>query len=204
VFAECFEAFRKFLPDVRLHIIDGSEVGHPCREYIKTLASQNTVIDLIGHNIGHGRGMNRGLSRCSGEYVLLFDSDAIMIDNPVPKMLQAMTPETYAVGEIFKIGLTGLHRDPPTVPYVRPYFMLLNRALYYQHSPFVHHGSPCIRPMREIFDAGRSDELLRHVDLIPQYIRHDWGATRKMNVKRGLRETPMNWDDPKPKNENAI
>jgi len=193
LFETAYNSMRKFMPNMKIIIVDGSDPADPCYEYVKSLESDITEIYQHGRNIGHGPGMHKGISMTDDEFLLIFDSDIEMLKNPLEEMLSCFTPEMYAMGDMYLIGRDGLHRNPiRDIPYVRPYFMLLSRTMYYSYSKFVHHGSPCILPMREIYDLGLTNNVLAHIDLT-NYVKHDYAGTRNINRLKGKHEIPMTW-----------
>lgn len=193
LFEIAYNSIRKFMPKLKIIIVDGSDPGDPCYDYVKSLESDLTEIYQHGRNIGHGPGMHKGISMTDDELLLMFDSDIEMLKNPIPNMVYSMGDRTYAIGEMYTIGRDGLHRNPVrNVPYVRPYFMILSRYHYYRYPPFVHHGSPCILPMLEIFNLGLSETVLTDFDLT-DFVKHDFAGTRKVNVASGKREIPLQW-----------
>ncbi len=216
VFRRCYESVREFLPNLPLIIIDGSEVGTDCYKYVKSLTENklNTAYQL-GYNIGHGTGMNYGIQRCPTQYALIFDSDIVMLKNPVPEMLSLMEEDTYGVGYIYEVGRDGFdygtyerHFAEKPIPYLHPYFHLLNVGQYRRFEPYCHHGAPAYKAMISIYEKGLSGRILKHFSGLtlhstgkginwegqePIYIRHDFGATRTNNKRRGLKEVPGAW-----------
>ena len=194
VFAECVAALRLHCPELPLVIIDGSAPNNSCYTYVRSLQDENTKVFQLGYNIGHGLGLHAGIQVTTDEQLLLIDSDAIVLRSPLAAMAEQLTEGVYAVGEQYFIGRDGLHRNPVRdLPYIRPYFMLLSRTMYYRWPRFIHHGSPCIKAMLKINQEGRSAQLLRPFDLT-SYVRHDWGATRKYNASHGQPEIPNAWE----------
>ena len=158
------------MPNLPLIIVDGSEKGTRCYEYVKSLSAMeyNTVYQL-GYNIGHGNGMNYGIQRCTTQYALIFDSDIIMLKNPVSGMLALMEENTYGVGYIHQIGRDGFdygtyehHLNYGPISYLHPYFHLLNIKQYVRFAPYCHHGAPSYKAMISIHDLGLSEKILKH------------------------------------------
>jgi len=217
VFKKAYDSIRGFHPDLPMLIIDGSDKKDPCYEYVKSLKSKYTEIIQVENNIGHGRGMDMGLRQIKTPYALIFDSDIEMIKSPIPQMLEMMDNETYGVGWIYNIGRDGRDwgkghgPDEPKIPYLHPYFQLLNVEKYKKYHPYVHHGAPCYLAMIDIFEKGESDKLLKEFpgltghSLYPlnnpryaipsQYIKHELGATRVINEAMGKPGVPGTWVD---------
>lgn len=204
---------KKFHPDVRMIIVDGSSPRNKCFKYVRRLANENTEVYQVGYNIGHGDGMHYALQRCKTKTALIFDSDTVMLKSPVGEMMRLMTDDVYGVGWIHYIGEDGYDYGDPTrvhtkkVPYLHPYFMLLNVGQYFRFHRFVHHGAPCYKAMVDIYNKGKSDMLI-NCDILTghtsgeginwkgkfnPYIQHDFGGTRVANRKRGEKEISLNW-----------
>lgn len=194
LFETAYNSIRKFLPGLHLMIVDGSPRESPCYEYVKSLAGPLDTVFLLEKNIGHGLGMHHALQRAKDEKILIFDSDIEMLQSPVKEMEALLAPGVYGVGEIYKIGRDGLHRNPVLdLPYLRPYFMLISLSQYFRFHRYIHHGSPCVKAMLEINHQGLSENALIPFSL-QGYIRHDWGGTRKFNRSRMVHEIPNSWE----------
>jgi hypothetical protein len=215
IFQRAYESIRQHLPALPLIIVDGSEVKNPCAEYVNSLRSPLNTVYQLGYNIGHGRGMHYGLTRCTTKTALLFDSDIVMLKNPITEMASLLGCFTYGVGWVYAIGRDGFDYGTPArghitpIPYLHPYFMLLNMRQYFNFAPFVHHGAPCYKAMIDIFDRGLSKELVVPFSGLTghtsgqganwtgkpnEYIRHDFGGTRKANKMVGKNEIIGRWE----------
>jgi hypothetical protein len=194
LFKAMYESLREWLPELPLVVVDGSDRGNACYGYVKGVNGGLNTCYQLERNIGHGLGMHYGIEHTASDAYLLMDSDIVLTGNPLAQMEALLTDGVYGVGELYHIGMDGLHRNPVcNLPYLRPYFMLLSRTQYYQHHRFIHHGSPCVKAMRQIFEAGQSAEKLKVFDL-GAYVQHGWGGTRKENVKSGKAEIPNLWE----------
>ena len=216
IFQRCYESVRKHLPYLNLIIVDGSSENDPCFTYVRELR-HNPLNDIhqLRTNIGHGKGMHYGISKCKTKAALIFDSDIVMLRSPVSDMLALLTPSTYCVGWKYAIGRDGFDYGTPNrghvnpIPYVHPYFMLLNVEEYYNFAPFCHHGAPCYKAMIDIYDKGLSDTKLKHfhgltghtngvganwVGRPSAYIQHEFGGTRSANKKRTGKEIEGVWE----------
>jgi glycosyltransferase involved in cell wall biosynthesis len=213
IFQSAYESFRKFHPFMLLIIVDGSSADDPCYKYIDSLPKEYNQVHHLS-NIGHGRGMHYGLRQCRTLYALIFDSDIIMLKSPVQKMLELMTSDVYGIGWIYNIGRDGYdfgtpgfnHKD--AIPYLHPYFMLINGYQYFKFHRFVHHGAPCYKAMVDLYDKKQSWRLLSFSGLtghtrgeginwkaMPnEYIQHDFGGTRRNNLLFGKEEIDGNWE----------
>jgi hypothetical protein len=215
LFEIAYNSFRKFYPTMRLMIIDGSEKNNACHNYIAGLRNNaNNVCIQFNYNIGHGRGMNYALRKCGTKRALVFDSDIEILQDPLPEMEKLMTPDTYGTGWVYEIGRDGYdygtpgfnHKEP--IPYMHPYFMLLNVEQYFKYYRFVHHGAPCYKAMVDLYDKGQSWRVVSCPILTGHtsgegmnwkgkpnpYVKHDFGGTRMSNKKQGKGEIEGTWE----------
>lgn len=207
-------SIRKFHPTLPILIIDGSKSSDPCYKYLDTIQSENTKVIHAGYNIGHGSGMDKGLRMISSEYAVIFDSDIVMLKSPLSQMLGMMDKNTFGCGWIYDIGEDGFDFDTPgrvqrmKIPYLHPYFQLVNISNYKKYRPYVHHGAPCFLTMTDIYNRGLSGSILKHfpgltghtsgrgsnwIGRPSEYIQHDFGGTRKANKSRGEKEIDGTW-----------
>lgn len=196
-----YNSFRKFHPDMRIIIIDGSDFDGPCYSYVKSLASEKTEVITVGYNIGHGRGMCIGLYYTLTKYALFFDSDIEMLKSPVPKMMSMMEADTFGVGRIERTGFDGFsygfkptHRNEGWMPYLHPYFQLMNIENYKKFYPYIHHGAPCTLTMLDIYKKGLSNRVLKEFPGLDKYIKHEVAGTRKMRKQNGVSEIEGAWE----------
>lgn len=197
-----------------LLIVDGSDRGSDCWAYAESLRGGFTRVDHVGWNIGHGRGMDYGISRVETQWLLIFDSDVVILESPLVQMLAMTDKETYGVGWVYEVGRDGFDYGTPNrghtepIPYLHPYFMLLSTWQYRRFAPFVHHGAPCYKAMVDIYDRGLSARVLKHftgltghtsgeginwVGKPSRYVRHDFGGTRSNNKRNGQDEIIGVW-----------
>lgn len=214
LFKTAFESFRRFHPHMDFTIIDNSDRSDPCWHYVESIKNVANVIHTDA-NIGHGRGLDLGLRRCGDDLAVVFDSDIVMLRSPLAQMTAMMDSETYGIGWITTIGHDGFDFGTPDrghtipIPYLHPYFAMINVAQYMKYHPFVHHGAPWFKTAIQLFEMGLSDKLLKSCDAltghsmgyginwraqIPTHIRHDFGGTRAMNRRRGKREIDGKWE----------
>jgi GT2 family glycosyltransferase len=205
------DAFRTFHPDMLLIIIDNSDIIE-CREKIKGLVDENTIIYQFAENIGHGRGLNFAISKVTTKYVLIMDTDTVILKDPLPEMTAMIEDDTYGVGCITEVGRDGYdfgafkkHKNP--IKYLHPFFALINVKEYRKYKPFVHHGAPWYKVAVELHDNNLTHKIkhfngLRAFDkepsgrLIPvatEYVRHDFGGTRRKLRSLGRDEIKMGW-----------
>ena len=208
-----YTSVRKLHPDMPIIIIDGSDPKDPCALYAKSLQSNITTVHSLGYNIGHGKGMCMGIDKARTPYALIFDSDIEMLKSPVDGMLGMMEPNTFGVGWIehtdydgFGVGARKAHIGE-SMPYLHPYFQLINIANYHKYHPYVHHGAPCYLTMLDIYKQDLSNKVLKEFPGLghtsgkdygwegkpSQWVRHDVRGTRDARAKKGLPQIEANW-----------
>ena len=208
-----YESMRRFHPDMPIIIIDGSDISDPCAKYVRGLQSTRTAVVQLRYNIGHGKGMCMGIDAVRTPYALLFDSDIEMLKSPVDAMIAMMEPDTFGVGWIehtdydgFGVGARKDHAGE-SMPYLHPYFQLMDVANYRKYHPYVHHGAPCYLTMLDIYKQGLSDRVLKEFPGLGhtagkdhgwegkprEYVRHDVRGTRNVRTKKGLPQIEGNW-----------
>ncbi len=204
-----YRSIRRHHRDMSVIIIDGSD-----DRTSEMYNDHNTKVVFAGHNIGHGRGLHMGLTLCWTPLALIFDSDIEMLKSPVEDMIDCMEHDTYGVGWVYYIGEDGVDYGTPgkkhkkKIPYLHPYFALINVRQYFMYKPFVHHGAPCYQAMIDIYKKNASHKLINHPLITGhtsgeginwkgrhnEYIRHDFGGTRMANRQKGLPEINKNWE----------
>ena len=200
-----YNSVRKFHPDMPIVIVDGSDPDDPCASYVKSLVSDITTVVSLGYNIGHGKGMCMGTDHVKTKYALIFDSDIEMLKSPVQAMLEMMEEDTFGVGFISKTGFDGYdygvkphHKKEGWMPYLHPYFQLININNYRKFHPYVHHGAPCYLTMRDIHIKGLSGKILKEFPGLGhsarEYIKHDVRGTRNVRKRNLLPEIEQGWE----------
>lgn len=209
------ESFRKFHPDMKLIIVDGSDSVDPCFDYVQEIVSDLTEVYRMGYNIGHGHGMDFGIRKIETRYALIFDSDVEFIKSPVSRMLEMMDDDTYGVGYLeksaydgFEYGAKPEHRGRPSMMMLHPFFHLIQVSEYFKYHPYVHHGAPCFKTALDIHRRGLTSRIIKSFPELghtsgkgwcwdavePVWIRHDTAGTRKERLKRGLRDIDGRWE----------
>jgi hypothetical protein len=183
------ESIRKFYPKMPIIIVDGSTKDDPCSCYVKGIKNKNTKCYCVDYNIGHGNGMHFAIEKIETPYVLIFDSD-IKVKKPVLHlMFEKMNSEVYGVGCFENLQKCGYFRREDvggiSIPYLHPWFTLLNREMYYKFPKFCHHGSPCINTMNEIYNQNLSEKILIPLN-VHDYVIHYGQGTRKIRPKEFL------------------
>ena len=212
---EAYESVRRFHPDMKIIIIDGSDPVDECYKYVCSLASDITTVGVCNYNIGHGRGMDAGIRMVKTKFALIFDSDTVMLKSPVEAMLAMMEDDTFGVGYIeptgddgFEYGAKSHHVNETPMKYLHPYFQLIQVSEYFKFPPYVHHGAPCYQTMNEIKRQGLSDKILKEFPGLghsssagwnwtgtpKEFIKHPTRGTRDVRSSKGLPEIERNWD----------
>ena len=210
-----YESVRKFHPNMKIIIIDGSDRNDDCYNYVCSLANENTRVFLSDENIGHGRGICVGIEYTETPYILIFDSDIEMLKTPVQAMLDMMEENTLGVGytektsfEGFEWGSKPAHKNQGWMKYLHPYFCLLQLKEYKKYAPFCHHGAPAVNLCLDIYNRGLSDEVIKEFPGLGhssgkgwvwegkprEFIRHDTYGTRGVRVKKKKPEIEGKWD----------
>jgi glycosyltransferase involved in cell wall biosynthesis len=211
-----YESVRSFHPDMKITVVDGSDLNDSCHTYTSELRkNKNNTVIHAGYNIGHGRGMCVGIYYATTPFVLLFDSDIEMLKSPVQDMLDLMEEDTFGVGYFERTGFDGFdfgahshHTSEESMIYLHPYFQLLQIKNYKKFHPYVHHGAPCYLTMLDIHKKGLSSKILKEFPGLGhssgqgftwkgeprEYIRHDTAGTRSLRKSHGLSEIEGSWE----------
>ena len=212
LFEQMYRNFRKFHPDMLLIVIDNSDKHSQCREYIAHYASDITKIYQISKNIGHGKGLDFAIRESKTDYVLIMDTDTVILKDPLPEMFALMDDDTYGVGCITQIAKDGYdfgvfkHHQIP-IPYLHPFFALIRVSEYAKYKPFAHHGAPWFRAARDMHEKKESYKIkhfdgLKAFEVGPRgliaartdYVFHDFGGTRRKNKSMGRDEIQQGWE----------
>lgn len=183
------ESLRRFYPELPILIVDSSTPENDCYQYTKNLAELDSNIEriYISGNIGHGQGMDQGIRKIKTKNVLLFDSDIEMRSPCITQMLVALRSDQYGIGQIVSVDKNGSNsEDGIQIAYLHPHFCIINRERYFDYAPFVHHGAPLIKAMRDINQVSAESEL---VDFdVSVYVYHEGRGTRNLNPPEFLKD----------------
>jgi GT2 family glycosyltransferase len=146
---QCVESIRAFYPLMKLVIIDGSNRGTECHKYAHSLQNKNTTVKCVEYNIGHGNGMKLGIGLSKTKYIALIDSDTIVKANIFEHMLNHFDDNVFGVGCVVAVDSTGQNLQNG-IPYLHPYFCLINKNAYLSHDKIIHHGAPMLKTMMSI------------------------------------------------------
>ena len=212
VFKRMYDAFRSCYPQMPLMIVENSDKDSEARKVMNDYSDDLATVYLFDKNIGHGRGLDFAIRNTKTKYVLIMDTDTIIYKDPLPAMMALMDDDTYGVGCVTEIGKDGYdfrafkhHKIP--IKYLHPFFALISVEQYKNYKPFVHHGAPWYKVAVELHMAEKSDKIkhfngLKAFDhaangaLIAaetEYVRHDFGSTRRKLKSMGRDEIPDAW-----------
>lgn len=182
----CFESVRKFYPNLKLIIVDGSHHANECFKYAKSLEDKNTRIVSLESNIGHGKGINIAVEYCSTEYFLLIDSDIIMNKKGCLEEMMSyfIMPNVYGVGQIISVDENGSN-NYKGMDYLHPHFCIIRKYLYKQFSVAIHHGAPLLKSM---IDLSKQKTIILICFPVEEYITHLGRGTRKLNPPEFLKD----------------
>jgi hypothetical protein len=210
-----YVSFRKFHPDIKMIIIDGSDPSDPCYSYVISLASEITKVAVYGYNIGHGRGMHEAIKMVDTRFALIFDSDIVMLKSPVQIMLDMFEEDTYGVGYVEKTALDGYeygakrnHYNQEFMYMMHPFFHMIQVSEYFKFHPYVHHGAPCFKAALDIHRKGLTSKIIKILpglghthgkgwswSAVPgEWVLHDTAGTRKDRVRKGKQEIEQGWE----------
>jgi hypothetical protein len=214
---EAIESIRGFHPDMPIIIIDGSDRTDECYYYASSLNSEDppTRVFSSGYNIGHGRGLDFGISLAETDYVLVFDSDIVMLKSPLQSMLGMFEDDTYGVGyceltglDGFEFGVHSHHLTEGSMKMLHPYFALISRNRYYEFSRFVHHGAPGYKIALDLHERGLTEKVIKEFPGLGhsagighnwigeprEFIKHDHAGTRMSRRSKGQPEIEGTWE----------
>jgi glycosyltransferase involved in cell wall biosynthesis len=180
-----YNSVRKFYPEIKYEIIDGSDDG---KKYFVDLEKKdpNFVVRRFGYNIHHGPGMDYAIKNSSEEFLLILDSDISLKSPLIEPMIEDFTGISKGLKiMINKDGVSLLQSNRTenqnfSYPYIHPYCMLIDRNKYISFKPFKKHGAPCIDFMMDVYEKGQSDQLIHfdindYVNLVIRGTRSKWG-----------------------------
>lgn len=100
--AACIQSILQFTSDITYEIIlvdNGSSDGSV--DFIKSNFDDVLLIDLTT-NLGFGKANNIGVEKASGEYVFFLNSDTLLLENSIKKMVDffRQMPSSYKIGAL--------------------------------------------------------------------------------------------------------
>ena len=184
------ESFNNFYPVTPLYIVDnGSDLDIVIQVQEWIGKQSNTQWIRLPNNIYHGPAMDFAARKIvKSKYIFFLDSDTETKQGGflerVVDLLES-DEKNYAVGMFNRVNKRGFSTNKLTGQIIlqTPY-MVLNRTLYLQFSPFIHHGQPTLQNFREAWLNG-----FQLVDYpMNNSIDHLWrGTARKTGYGLGWR-----------------
>jgi len=184
-------SLKKCYPHMKIIIVDGSPNMTPGYFMCAHLANEmhKNIHIPVGRNIGHGPGLVKGIAVVQTPLALIFDSDIIVNDKPLERMIELMNEreEVYGCGQVITTNTGGVNAASG-IKYLHPHFALLDRKKYYEFRPFANHGAPMIAAMNDVHRTGK--DLI--IDFpVKQYVFHTEKVTRRLKPKEF---NSRNWD----------
>jgi hypothetical protein len=136
-----------------------------------------------------------GINYCQTRYALMFDTDAELLEPCVGDMLVMMEEDTFGVGYVIPTAFSGFGtwypKPPPQkggwMPYLHPYFQLIDIRNYRKFPPYVDSGAPCTPTMLAIYKTGLADKIIKQFKNMangtPRFVKHDGGGTCRRNLR---------------------
>jgi glycosyltransferase involved in cell wall biosynthesis len=160
------ESLRAHYSDLSILLIDNGSADSSTK-YLLRLGERHENISTVVNrrNCYHGPALDQGMRLAPTPYVFTLDSDCEVVRGGfLEAMLTLFADEAvYAAGEVRyknRFGFTYGYDEhtqagrPRRIPYVDPHAMLIDRSKYFRLHPFIHHGAPCIKNMRDAKRAG--------------------------------------------------
>ncbi len=187
-----FNTFHTFYPKFPVTIVDNGSRDNSQSLFVELQHSHSELITLVNFpkNIHHGPAMDAMLRDGNTKYVFFLDSDCEVLHGGfIEQMLELAEQEknVFAVGKKIFMNKRGfdVEQSEDTIPYIRPFCMLVHRQNYRQLPPFQKHGSPCLETMRE---AVRQNFSLIHFPVL-DYVRHKGkGTVGRFGYQLGLKD----------------
>jgi glycosyltransferase involved in cell wall biosynthesis len=165
-------------------IVDGSKSRLYKQLDNRLKAYCNVNIHHFRYNIHHGNGLTYGFKTINSDFILVLDSDVVVLKNGFIERLLNEFTHGYGIGSIQHMDDNGF-RVPKGIQYLHPACMLVRRSEIFNWPLPIHHGSPMIEAMKAIHNEEKSGELLIHAEWLTkdfrdaqkEYILHDWEGT---------------------------
>ena len=172
-------SLRNVYPELPILIIDGSEYASHGYKMAERLSLDFTRVQVkhMLKNIGHGCGMNIGIEMTDRKQILIFDSDIRLLRPCVEAMKKKIDDKVLGVGMCLKVNERGYDCPDGKIPYLHPFFALINRQVYERMKPIKNHGAPMIDTM-----ISCKEKMYKIVDYpLAGKVYHKWRGTRKIN-----------------------
>ena len=153
--------------DYQIRVIDGSD-REPFRTEIRDICSkyENIILEQQGWNIHHARGLDLGITTSVKDWVILMDSDKVILQPFFNKMFQcAIENNKMIVGDSCHVNNGGIAIDKDysvahPIKYYHASMLLFNKDYYIKlkqlGAGFNHHGAMSINMMKYLHDTGLS------------------------------------------------
>ncbi|MFW5847812.1 MAG: glycosyltransferase [bacterium] len=166
-------SIRLFYPNFKnIRIIDGTDNNNLLLQTKHIVMKHKVNMDIFKYNIHHGPGMHYGIISSKFDYILIFDSDAIIIkDGILEKYFESWEDGLYAMGNISYVNYFGINPEKDaTIPddsypimYCHPNGLFIKKEMYSNYAPFVRHGAPVIATMYDIYLKNLSNKSLKDI-----------------------------------------
>lgn len=163
-----------------IRVIDGSDKEEFIKNDIDICSKyKNVKLCQLGHNIHHGPGMDYAIKTSEFKYLLILDSDDVVLSN-IDEILDVMLKTKKAfVGFAEQVNASGMNVKKKDITYVHPRFMLVEKMVYIDFGKrghkFIKHGAPCINVMKYIHDWKHED---RYLGIIHPRFKAKWFKTK--------------------------
>lgn len=163
------ESIKKFASSYPVRIIDGSDKEHyqtQLDEVVKKYSDEIQIsVEHLGYNIHHGPGMDYAISNSKCDYVLILDSDLVLLKDIHQILEESINIKKMISGFSSYVNKDGFDVHTPDILYVHPRFMIVNVKKYIdlkisKNVKYIKHGAPCIQTMKYIHDNHLEDEML--------------------------------------------
>jgi glycosyltransferase involved in cell wall biosynthesis len=179
-------SLRREYPSIPLLVVDnGSSDGS--ENFVRELGKQDDAVSvrMLERNMHHGPAMDLVLTEAQAELVFFLDSDTVTVKGGFlePMAELAIGPSVLAVGQVVTVDARGFAARTG-IPVPASAHMMVNRAVYLDLPPFVHHGLPVLGTCREANARGIRVESFPVEDYVDHLGR---GTARRFWYGLGLR-----------------
>lgn len=196
---ELLNSIDKFCPNINVYVVDGSDNKNLVKQTkMITKDRKNTVLFSLGRNIHHGPGLDFGIRKIDTKYILLMDTDSVIIKAGLIERMHDSLDGGYGIGKIEYVDRNGWNvPEGNGIPYLHPRCALIDKDQYLKYKPALKHGAPMINAMTDIFDKGDQMELRDFPNLDEYYVHLGRGTVnitggyhlenKKKSFKQGLK-----------------